>query len=168
MRERSHTPPPQAEPQDQCITCVSTGIASEGTRRRKSLSISCFPTSAGPGARLPWIILAVLGRGLTTPEPKRLARLSYLVAREKPGRTHERTVHTLTNKGLLALRVHAGTPVTFTPLKSDPLRLLICDLVGEYATRESMATLRDDIADSKPASRRRGHRTRRPNSAPKA
>jgi hypothetical protein len=39
-------------------------------------------------------------------------------------------------------------PVTFTPLKSDPLlRLLICDLVGEQVTRASMATLRDDIAD---------------------
>ena len=36
----------------------------------------------------------------------------------------------------------------FTPLKSEPLlRLMICDLVGESPTRESMATLRDDIAD---------------------
>lgn len=34
------------------------------------------------------------------------------------------------------------------PLKSDALlRLLICDLVGEEITRESMATLRDEIAD---------------------
>ena len=41
-----------------------------------------------------------------------------------------------------------GTPVCFTPLKSDALlRLLICDLVGEEVTRESMATLRDDLAD---------------------
>jgi hypothetical protein len=33
-------------------------------------------------------------------------------------------------------------------VKSDLLlRLLICDLVGEAATRESVATLRDDIAD---------------------
>ena len=33
-------------------------------------------------------------------------------------------------------------------MKSDALlRLLICDLVGEELTRESMATLRDDIAD---------------------
>ena len=40
------------------------------------------------------------------------------------------------------------TPVAFTPVKSDPLlRLLICDLVGEKVTRESMATLRDEIAD---------------------
>jgi hypothetical protein len=40
------------------------------------------------------------------------------------------------------------TPTRFTPLKSEPLlRLLIADLVGEKATRESMAALRDDIAD---------------------
>jgi hypothetical protein len=34
------------------------------------------------------------------------------------------------------------------PLKSDALlRLLVCDLVGEEVTRESIVTLRDDIAD---------------------
>src|SRR5215475_3744953 len=65
-------------------------------------------------------------------EPKRLAKLGYLDARREPGKTRERTVYTLTEKGLDALREHAETPVRFTPLKSDPLlRLLICDLVGE-------------------------------------
>ena len=81
-------------------------------------------------------------------EPKRLAKLGYLEARKAPGRTRERTVYTLTGKGLDALREYARTPVTFTPVKSDPLlRLLIADLVGERVTRESMATLREDIAD---------------------
>jgi DNA-binding PadR family transcriptional regulator len=81
-------------------------------------------------------------------EPKRLAKLGYLAARKEPGKTRERTVYTLTDKGLQALRDWAHTPVAFTPLKSEPLvRLLICDLVGEPVTRESMATLRDDIAD---------------------
>jgi PadR family transcriptional regulator, regulatory protein AphA len=81
-------------------------------------------------------------------EPKRLAKLGYLDARKEPGRTRERTVYTLTDKGLQALREYARTPVHFTPLKSEPLlRLLIADLVGEGPTRESMATLRDDIAD---------------------
>jgi hypothetical protein len=57
-------------------------------------------------------------------------------------------VYTLTAKGRRALREYAQTPVTFTPLKSEPLlRLLICDLVGEDVTRQSMATLREDIAD---------------------
>ncbi len=81
-------------------------------------------------------------------EPKRLARLGYLEARKEPGRTRDRTVYTLTDKGLAALREYARTPVRFTPLKSDPLlRLLIADLVGEEVTRESVGTLREDIAD---------------------
>ena len=81
-------------------------------------------------------------------EPKRLAKLGYLEARREPGKTRERTVYTLTDKGLEALHDYARTPVRFTPLKSDPLlRLLICDLVGEPVTRASMATLREDVAD---------------------
>src|SRR6476646_4985318 len=81
-------------------------------------------------------------------EPKRLAKLGYLSARKEPGKTRERTVYTLTDNGMDALRNYARTPVAFTPLKSDALlRLLICHLVGEEVTRASMATLRDDIAD---------------------
>ena len=54
----------------------------------------------------------------------------------------------MTHKGLQALRDWARTPVHFTPIKSEPLlRLLIADLVGEAITRESFATLREDIAD---------------------
>ena len=93
-------------------------------------------------------MLAWAGESQYYVEPKRLARLGYLDARKEPGKTRERTVYTLTDKGLDALRDYARTPVTVTPLKSEPLlRLLICDLVGEEVTRESMATLRDDIAD---------------------
>ena len=81
-------------------------------------------------------------------EPKRLATLGYLKARKEPGKTRERTAYTLTDKGRQALVDYARTPVTVTPLKSDPLlRLLICDLVGEDITRESLATLRDDLED---------------------
>jgi DNA-binding PadR family transcriptional regulator len=81
-------------------------------------------------------------------EPKRLADLGYLAARKEPGKTRERTVYTLTDKGLEALREYAATPVRFTPFKSDTmLRLLICDLVGEPVTRRSLATLREDVAD---------------------
>lgn len=81
-------------------------------------------------------------------EPKRLARLGYLDARKEPGKTRERTVYTLTEKGRQALVDYARTPVTVTPFKSEPLlRLLLCDLVGEEVTRESLATMRDDIAD---------------------
>ena len=81
-------------------------------------------------------------------EPKRLARLGYLDARREPGKTRERTVYTLTENGLDALIEYARTPVAVTPVKSDALlRLLICDLVGEEVTRESLATLREDLDD---------------------
>src|SRR6266511_2411360 len=81
-------------------------------------------------------------------EPKRLAKLGYLETRTEPGKTRERTVYTLTEKGLEALREYARTPLRFTPLKSETLlRLLIADLVGHETTRESLGTLRDDIAE---------------------
>src|SRR5215468_8963130 len=53
-------------------------------------------------------------------EPKRLAKLGYLQARKEPGKTRERTVYTLTDKGREALAEWARTPVAFTPLKSEP------------------------------------------------
>src|SRR3954470_19948743 len=62
-------------------------------------------------------------------EPKRLAKLGYLDARKEPGKTTERTVYTLTDKGLTALRAWAATPARFTPVKSEALvRLLAADL----------------------------------------
>ncbi len=81
-------------------------------------------------------------------EPKRLARLGYLEARREPGKTRERTVYTLSEKGIQALRDYARTPVRFQPVKSDLLlRLLIADLVGERTTRDSIAALRTEIAE---------------------
>jgi DNA-binding PadR family transcriptional regulator len=93
-------------------------------------------------------MLAWAGESQYYVEPKRLAKLGYLEARKEPGRTRERTVYTLTDKGLEALRARAATPVRFTPLKSEALlRLLIADLVGDQPTRESIAMLREDVAD---------------------
>src|SRR4051795_2150649 len=93
-------------------------------------------------------VLAWAGESQYYTEPKRLAKLGYLEARREPGKTRERTVYSLTEKGLEALAEYARTPVRFTPLKSDPLlRLLLCDLVGEPVTRASLENLRDDIAD---------------------
>ena len=81
-------------------------------------------------------------------EPKRLARLGYLDARKEPGKTRERTVYTLTDKGLEALREWALTPVHYPRMEHEPLtRVLVADLVCEAPVRESLATLRDDIAD---------------------
>jgi DNA-binding PadR family transcriptional regulator len=109
-------------------------------------------TGAGPHDLLRFVqrgrMLAWAGESQYYVEPKRLAKLGYLDAHKEPGKTRERTVYTLNDKGLEALREYARTPVRFTPLKSEPLlRLLIADLVGEAPTRESMATLREDIAD---------------------
>jgi PadR family transcriptional regulator, regulatory protein AphA len=93
-------------------------------------------------------ILAWAGESQYYVEPKRLAALGYLEARREPGKTRERTVYTLTEKGLDAVRAYGRTPVSFTPLKSEPLlRLLIADLVGEGPTLESLAALRDDVAE---------------------
>jgi DNA-binding PadR family transcriptional regulator len=81
-------------------------------------------------------------------EPKRLARLGYLEARKAPGKTRERTVYTLTAKGVEALREWGRTPLRFTPLKTEvAARLLAADIIGDEATRESFATLREDLAD---------------------
>ena len=93
-------------------------------------------------------ILAWAGESQYYVEPKRLARLGYLDARKEPGKTRERTVYTLTDRGLDALRAYAQTPVRFTPVKSELLlRLLIADLVGEAVTRQGIGALREDIAD---------------------
>ena len=93
-------------------------------------------------------LLAWAGESRYYTEPKRLAELGYLAARKEPGKTRERTVYELTERGRRALVDYAATPVAVTPLKSEPLlRLLLCDLVGEEVTRDSLATLRDDVAD---------------------
>src|SRR4029079_4046045 len=63
-------------------------------------------------------MLAWAGESQYYVEPKRLAKLGYLAARKEPGKTRERTVYTLTDKGLGALRAYARTPLAFTPLKS--------------------------------------------------
>jgi DNA-binding PadR family transcriptional regulator len=93
-------------------------------------------------------ILAWAGESQYYTEPKRLARLGYLAARSEPGKTRTRTVYTLTEKGRAALRGFARTPASVLPLRSDALlRLLVCDLVGEERTRESLSALRAEVAD---------------------
>src|ERR671916_341063 len=58
-------------------------------------------------------MLAWAGESQYYVEPKRLARLGYLEARKEPGKTRERTVYTLTDRGLQALEEWAQTPVRF-------------------------------------------------------
>jgi DNA-binding PadR family transcriptional regulator len=81
-------------------------------------------------------------------EPKRLTRLGYLEGRREPGKTRERTVYSLTDKGLAALEAWASSPLHVPHLESEPMvRLLIADLVGEAPVAASFRTLRDDVAD---------------------
>jgi DNA-binding PadR family transcriptional regulator len=109
-------------------------------------------TGAGAHDLVRWArrgrMLAWAGESQYYAEPKRLARLGYLDARREPGKTRERTVYSLTDRGLDALRAYAETPATFTPLKSDPLlRLLLADLVGEDVTRAGLAGLREELVE---------------------
>ncbi len=81
-------------------------------------------------------------------EPKRLELLGYLRARKEPGRTHARTHYELTEKGIDALREWMATRPQHPQLVSDPiLRLLAADLVGEGPVRETLLTMREDLAD---------------------
>jgi DNA-binding PadR family transcriptional regulator len=81
-------------------------------------------------------------------EPKRLARLGYLEARTEPGKTRERTVYRLTDKGLEALREWAGSSLSFPRLHHEAMVLLLgADLVDEADVRASLVSLREDIAD---------------------
>jgi DNA-binding PadR family transcriptional regulator len=113
-------------------------------------------------------LLAWAGESQYYTEPKRLAQLGYLEARKEPGRTRERTVYTLTDKARRALDAYAATPAVVLPLKSDALlRRLLCGLVGEAVTRESLAALREDVAaleqrvaDSEQAASALPHRAR--------
>src|ERR687893_663426 len=91
-------------------------------------------------------ILGLVGRqGASAHDLMRLARLGYLAAAKAPGRTRERTVYTLTDRGREAIRAYARTPVRITPLKSEPLlRLLLADLAGDVPPLDG---LRDDVAE---------------------
>ena len=91
-------------------------------------------------------IYASAGESQYYVEPKRLAALGYLTAARAPGRTRERTVYSLTEQGLQALREWAVTPVRFPRLRHDAMvRVLAADLVGESAVRRSVLALREEI-----------------------
>lgn len=65
-------------------------------------------------------------------EPKRLARHGYLNARTAPGRTHPRTVYTLTSRGRSALCEWLALPAAFPRIKNEAhLRLLAGDMLGD-------------------------------------
>lgn len=81
-------------------------------------------------------------------EPKRLASLGYLEATKEPGKTRERTVYRLTDRGLEALREWAGSQLRFPRLEHEAMVMLLAgDLVDEADLRASISSLRADIAD---------------------
>jgi len=79
-------------------------------------------------------------------EPKRLERLGYLTSTKEPGRTRERTVYRLTDKGRDSLRKWAHEPAAFPGVHGEPpIKLLAADLVGEEPVRESVLAMRAEI-----------------------
>lgn len=92
-------------------------------------------------------------------EPKRLAGLGYLEAQKAPGRTRDRTVYTLTDRGEEALRTWLAEPSGFPRIQSEAIvRLLAGDLGDEAALRASLVAMRlelDELDDLLAASRAR-------------
>ncbi len=82
-------------------------------------------------------------------EPKRLAKLGYLEAAAAPGRTHQRTHYTLTERGREALRSWAREPTPFPRIQSEAIiRLLAGDIVADDAALlASLEALRGELDD---------------------
>src|ERR671912_164392 len=107
---------------------MAHSLSSKGARSMASTELSLFSyeilglvgrEGAGPHDLLRMAkrgrMLAWAGESQYYTEPKRLAKLGYLTARKEPGKTRERTVYALTDKGVAALRKYAETPVSFVP-----------------------------------------------------
>jgi DNA-binding PadR family transcriptional regulator len=82
-------------------------------------------------------------------EPKRLAEHGYLAAHKVPGRTHERTHYTLTERGRGALAEWVRTPSPLPRIQNEPVvRLVAADLVEPGNVREGLAAMHADIDDA--------------------
>jgi DNA-binding PadR family transcriptional regulator len=81
-------------------------------------------------------------------EPKRLAKLGYLDAEKRPGRTRERTHYTLTDRGREALADWSRTAAPMPKIQNEGIvRLLAADLVPADATLEGLQALRPQIEE---------------------
>jgi DNA-binding PadR family transcriptional regulator len=81
-------------------------------------------------------------------EPKRLADAGYLSAAKAPGRTHERTHYTLTDRGREALRDWLATPAPFARIQNEPVvRLLGAEFADRDTVLAGLGALREEIAD---------------------
>lgn len=80
-------------------------------------------------------------------EPKRLAELGMLAARNEPGQTHERTWYTLTDAGRRAVAAWLAEPSGFVRIQNEPAaRLNAADLADDEATVvRSLRAIRPEI-----------------------
>jgi PadR family transcriptional regulator, regulatory protein AphA len=101
-------------------------------------------------------------------EPKRLAKLGYLTAEKKPGRTHERTHYELTDKGRNALASWLAEPAPLPRLQNEAAaKLLGADFSDDATILASLSTLRaqlderyEDLEEMERRAKEIPHRTR--------
>ena len=81
-------------------------------------------------------------------EPKRLAKLGYLTAEKRPGRTRERTHYLLTDAGREALVAWAAEPARFPRIQHEAVtRLLLGDMVPDSVLVAGLQSMRGEIAE---------------------
>ena len=81
-------------------------------------------------------------------EPKRLAKLGFLRADKRPGRTRERTHYTLTDAGRAALVEWAAEPARFPRIQHEAAtRLLLGDMVPDAVLVAGLQSMRGEIAE---------------------
>jgi PadR family transcriptional regulator AphA len=79
-------------------------------------------------------------------EPKRLARLGYLSSSKQPGKTRDRTVYRLTERGKAVLRAWVSLPTTFPRIQSEaPIRLAAGYLVPDADLLTSLQNLHSEL-----------------------
>src|SRR5262249_16866977 len=77
-----------------------------------------------------------------------LARLGYLSAEKRPGKTRERTHYQLTDRGRAALADWMDEPAAFPRIQHEAVvRVLAADLVDPTAVARSLGGLRGELAD---------------------
>jgi PadR family transcriptional regulator, regulatory protein AphA len=81
-------------------------------------------------------------------EPKRLAKLGFLRAEKRPGRTRERTHYTLTEAGRAALVEWAAEPARVPRIQHEAAtRLLLGDMVPDAVLVTGLQSMRREIAE---------------------
>jgi DNA-binding PadR family transcriptional regulator len=79
-------------------------------------------------------------------EPKRLEQLGYLTSSKQPGKTRQRTVYRLTERGEQALREWVQEPTSFPRIQSEaPIRLVAGYLVSDAELLTSLQSLEHEL-----------------------